>query len=711
MRCPFSLVAPVVLSLILTLLSPQDLVRETVVVAPRSETREEQTPAVVTVVSGDELRSTGERSLPRALGRASNVWIQETSLGGGAPVVNGLLGNRVLIVVDGVRLNDSTTRSGPNQSLSDIDPGTVERIEIVRGPVSLLYGSDAVGGAILVWTRRRRPLGSSAGAEDQRPWRGALELEYGSAARGGQLSGTLSHATENQGWVTLGSVQDYEDMRAGGGRTQDFTGYSGGGLFGSWEAGVGDDRTLRLVGRRTRSVDVPRTDKLTVGFGQLQPTHQMWHYELQDRWSTLLAYTDESGDGFADRVQARLSLRHYTEERRRLATGSTTETFERDETDTLGLSVDWQRAVGSNQLLTFGLDVDLDSVDAIGVETDTGTGAQTTVGGAFADDARYLSSGLFVRDEIFSFEPWTVTLGARLSYFAFSFENFPANGGGSEAGSFAALSTAASATRPLSARTNVTATLAQAFRGPNLDDLANNGSFAGGTEFANPDLEPEQSLTAQLSIDTRREAWGGFAGVFFTHIDDLIGRTLLNPGNPPPGDETYLRDNVGHAELVGIDAGCDRRLGGEGSPWSARALANLTFGTQRGDNVDPSDPGAEEVPFQRVPPVHGVFVVRWDEPRERRRFDWGQISLTWALDQNRLHPQDESDPRIDPDGSDGWALLDVDVGGPLGWDPAGEGASTWTLGVHNLFDTHYRVHASGLDSPGLQVVLGVHLAF
>ena len=692
---------------LLSFLAVQDpsgqLGAETVVVAPRSEAHEEQSPATVTVITGEELEKTGERSLPRAIGRASNVWIQETNLGGGAPVINGLIGNRILIVVDGVRLNDSTTRAGPNQSLNGIDPLTVERVEVVRGPASVLYGSDAVGGAILIWTKRRRPA-----SEAERAWRGGLDTEYGSAANGGRLSGNVSYGGESIGWLTVATGQRYDDLVAGGGEVQEHTGYSGGAVFGSWEANLGEQRTLRLVGRRTSDFDVPRTDKLNAGFGQIVPTHEVYDFKLQDRWSTLLAYSDGDGGAVADRMEARLSLRRYTEERLKRKTAATTETFERDETDTVGLSVDWQRALGGNHLLTWGFDVDYDQVDSLREDEDLNTGVITPVPGAFAEDARYLSSGLFVQDQIFSLSPWVLTAGARFSYYDFTFENFPANGRGTENGSFGALTASLSGTRPVAEQTNLTATLASAFRAPNLDDLANNGTFAGGTEIANPDLDPEQSLTAHLAVDTRRETWGGFAGVFFTRIDDLIGRTLLDPGLPPPGDETYLRDNVGYANLWGIDAGYDQRIGAASSPWSWRALATWTYGTQFGENIDPNDPSVDEVPFRRIPPLYGVVAFRWEEP-SRSALEWGELSLVWALDQNRLHPQDVSDPRIDPTGTDGWTVLDFDVGGPF-WDPAGTGGSTWNAGVHNILDENYRVHASSFQAAGIALVFGLHLS-
>ena len=118
---------------------PQDTVlEETVVTAPRSELPVTTSAAKVTVVTGEELARTGERSLPRALGLAAGVWIQESNLGGGAPVLRGLLGNQVLIMLDGVRLNDATTRFGPNQDLNSIDPAIVDRVE-----VCLLYTSPS----------------------------------------------------------------------------------------------------------------------------------------------------------------------------------------------------------------------------------------------------------------------------------------------------------------------------------------------------------------------------------------------------------------------------------------------------------------------------------------------------------------------------------------------------------------------------------------
>jgi outer membrane receptor protein involved in Fe transport len=680
----------------------QSQVSETVILAPAEEL--EAPRAVAVTVTGEELAATGERSLPRALGEVAGVWIQETNLGGGAVVLNGLLGNRVLIVVDGVRLNDSTTRSGPNQSLNGIDPRTVERIEVVHGPGALLYGSDAVGGAILIWTKRRLP------GDGDRAWRGGVDLDYGTAVEGGRATLSSSYAEGSHGVLGIGSIQQFDDLRAGHGEIQDPTGYGGTAWFGSYDLDLGEQRGLHVIARRTRDLDVPRTDRLMPGFGQTQPSNAVWDFELQDRWSWIAAYSDDDVGPIADRMEARLSLRQYTEERRIRSLGSTTETFERDKTDTVGLAVDWQRALGEQQLLTWGLGADADEVDSDATDTDITTGIGTAQDGAFAEDAGYLASGAFVRDEIFAFEPWILTAGVRYSYFDFAFDNFPANGGGREQGHFDAWIGSLSAQRPLATGLTGTATLGQAFRAPNLEDLANNSNFAGGTEFANPDLDPERSLTAQLSfdlVDTEHGRWSSYFGLHATWIDDLISRTLLSLGAPPPGDETYLRNNVGTGTVFGANLGGEHELGTSGTPWSLQGQLSWTYGIQEGDNVDPNDPTEDEVPFQRIPPLFGEVGLRWEQPGPGRSLDWGQFSVSWAADQERLNPLDELDPRIGADGTDGWVVLDAEWGGPLSQD----GASRWHAGVLNLLDSNYRVHASGIDAPGFQIVFGVSLVF
>ena len=79
--------------------------------------------------------------------------MQETNDGAGSPIIRGLVGNQILILIDGIRLNNGAYRLGPNQYLNTIDLNQIERIEVVRGAGSVLYGSDALGGVVNIITR------------------------------------------------------------------------------------------------------------------------------------------------------------------------------------------------------------------------------------------------------------------------------------------------------------------------------------------------------------------------------------------------------------------------------------------------------------------------------------------------------------------------------------------------------------------------------
>ena len=680
--------------------------KTTVVKAARSEDTATASPLLDVSVTGDELMRTNERSLPRALAKAAGVWVQETNLGGGAPVINGMLGNRIVIVMDGVRLNDSTTRLGPNQYLNSIPPEIVERIDVLRGPGSVLYGSDAIGGAILIWTRRRDP---TRGNPTLAGLHAELGTEYVSAADGvrGDVGG--SWAGESDG--LLGSIggEHWGDLRSGNGDEWP-TAYDGRDYFGSWVHDFAPGRTLRLTGLASIQEDVPRTDRLVTGYGQTQPSNDRWDYSLQDHRRYVANYTDEAPGGLTDRMDVRVSLRSYTEEREIQGNGSSELNSQRDEILTLGVGVDWKKALGEAHLLTWGLDAEHDEVDSSAVAKDLNTGTGVEEDGAFAPDARYAAGGIFLQDELLELDPVDVTAGIRWSWASFGFDEFASVGTGHESGDFQALTASLAAATDLSESLRLTGVLAQGFRAPNLEDLANESDFYGGTELPNPDLEPEKSLTAQLVLDATRPAWNASLGVWATYLDDLIGRRLLDEGDPnTTGDETYLRDNAGYANLFGADFAGRHRLGGEISPWFLEGNLSYAWGQQYDDTEDPN--GEEvlyDVPFRRIPPLFGRTAVAWDRLGSGRAFERGAFSVFFAAEQDRLNPDDETDPRIDPTGTDGWARLDLDFEGLLRREESG-GQARWTFGIHNLLDASYRVHASGLDAPGFGVVLGVRV--
>jgi hemoglobin/transferrin/lactoferrin receptor protein len=687
------------LQLLLLLVIQTPELSETLIRAPRFRETVTSNAAKLTVISGEQLRKTGRNSLPRAIGQAAGVWIQETNYGGGAPVIRGLLGNQILILVDGVRLNDSTTRFGPNQSLNTIDPAIVERVEIIRGSSSVKYGSDAIGGVISIWTKRRKPA-SQDGAEYTGPVLAVFDGNYDTSVRGGLGSLGLSAAREDHGLLLVGSLHDFSDLRIADNETAANTGFKGHSLFGAYEYALGEKKTLRMTSRVNRDFNVPRTDRLNPGFhsdGSIAATanSEIWHYSLQDRRGYQVSFSDEDSGGFVDAVHVRAQVHSYREQRNRRKTGSTTNRFEEDEVYTLGLGVDWLRAVGSSQFFTWGIDLTYDGVDSLRRDT-IPPGPPVPKAGAFAEDSEYARGGIFVQDEIFSFDPVFLTLGLRYSYFDFSFRDF--SSGTKTSDSFDALTASFEAANELDDGVNATFTLAQGFRAPNLDDLANDGSFAGGDELANPNLAPEESVMAEVALAIRRENWDATVAVFATKINDSIGRILIDEGDPAiTGDETYQRENTGSVELFGGEIGFRRQLMDRESAFAVSTKAALVYGLQDDPQL------GENIPARRVPPFNGQVSLHYDPEVPFHQVHRARLFMNWASQQNRLHPQDVSDPRINPGGTPGWATLNFEFGGAI------NEASDWWVGLHNILDNGYRIHASGVDSPGARLVFGMHL--
>jgi outer membrane receptor protein involved in Fe transport len=627
-------------------------------------------------------------------------------------MLRGLIGEKVLIVVDGVRVNDATTRLGPNQSLNTLDPAIVESVEIVRGPASVLYGSDAVGGVILVRTRRRQP-GSSTHRGVLNGLEATADLHAESASEGVRGALGASGASGSDSWMVIGGAANWNDLRSGSGEV-DFTGYDTRSIFGSFVHAFDEVRSLRLAARVHRDFDVPRTDRLLTGFGQTQPSNSEFLFKLQDHSAVTLAYTDAGAGAFFDRMEARTFLRTYEEQREIRGFGSSTRREERDVIVGYGVGIDWMKAIGEDHLFTFGLDLERDDVvDSDRTNVDIGTGTGTAGVPTFAPHSHYLSTGVFVRDEVASFDPFDVTVGARYSYFDFSFNEFTGGpaGGPEQTGDFDAFTASLAVARDLGEDWRITGTLGQGFRAPHLDDLARNGSVFGGTELANPDLDPEVSWTAEIDLDYHSGPWASGLAVFYTEIDDAIGRRLVDAGDPTmTGDETYLRDNTGEVAIWGAEWSAKRKLGSEDADFALKCGLALTRGRQHDDTIDPNtgDAPFDGVPARRIPPLHGKLGLLYEPSRATGALRWGELQMIAADRQGDLNPEDRSDPRIDPDGTPGWVVFDLDFGGGLGAQGSG---STWSLGLHNLLDEAYRVHGSGFDAPGFNVVLGVGLHF
>ena len=172
-----------------------ELLKVRAVTGARHDQRLVDSPRQIAVVTAEDIRRRNYRSTPDALADIAGVFVQETNDGGGSPIIRGLVGNQILILVDGIRLNNSAYRLGPNQYLNTIDLNQIERIEVVRGAGSVLYGSDALGGVVNIITR-------AAGREDGTGAVGTRWFSRLSSANTGAIGRGEVSVADRRRWVS-----------------------------------------------------------------------------------------------------------------------------------------------------------------------------------------------------------------------------------------------------------------------------------------------------------------------------------------------------------------------------------------------------------------------------------------------------------------------------------------------------------------------------
>lgn len=648
-------------------------VHESVIVTARREaTPAFDVPRSTTVISTAELNRRLPRTTPEALWDAPGVFVQKTNHGSGSPFIRGLVGNQVLVLVDGIRLNNATFRYGPNQYLATIDPGLIDRIEVVRGSGSVLYGSDAMGGVINIVTRRPEDVGQAATVRARASGRvmsggmeesGRFELAL-TGPRGGLLGGF--------------STRRFGDLRAGGRLgTESPSGYDefSGDLRA--EMPLSPSQRLTVAYQHHRQHDVPRFDQVAQrGFAR-------YAFDPQVRQLGYARYEQSSANRWLRGVRATASLHHSTEQREYQRRSSETLTIERDEVLVAGGSVELQSQPHAAISMISGIDYYADDVQSGRRDTQSSTNQVVTRRGLYPDGATAASLAVFTHATV-THGRWQTDGGIRLARFRVSADD--ATFGSARiapttaTGSASAMFTVAEGLR-------LFGSVSQAFRAPNIDDLSTLGPFDFGVEVPSPRLEPETSLTVEAGAKLRNSRGGASVAMYRTALHQLIDRVpgLLN-GMPLVGDQAvYQKNNVGNAFIWGFEADGELALS---SPLMLNGSITYTYGevTSRGE------------PMRRIPPLNGLLALRLT-PTSRV---WMEAATRFATRQARLAAGDIADHRIPAGGTPGWATVGVNAGYRV--------SETLDLvgGVQNLFDEAYRTHGSGIDGPGRSAWIGVN---
>ena len=274
--------------------SPEQEVDHVLVTASKKQQSVENLSTAVSVVTKAEILEKNITLLPDLLREEAGVYIQQTTPGQGIPIIRGLKGSENVHLIDGMRLNTAFFRNSPNQYLALVDPFMTEQIEIIRGPASVLYGGDALGGVLNVITHTPSFKGSD--------WQslGEVFVSYDSADQK-----TLSHISFDSGnekvATTLGlSYQDIGIRTIGGGNEIPFTEYISKAFNNKWLFNLSETKKLKFDIQYLTQPATPRVDDLVAGYGQSEPDSSLFLFSPNQRQFLHLSYMDSTNTAMYD---------------------------------------------------------------------------------------------------------------------------------------------------------------------------------------------------------------------------------------------------------------------------------------------------------------------------------------------------------------------------------------------------------------------------
>ena len=670
-------------------------VSDITVTATRSQRSTPFISSQINSVSLSQIKARNAKTSAEALREETGIFVQKTNHGGGSAVIRGLSSNQILILVDGIRLNNSTYRLGNHQYLTTIDNLIVDQIEVVRGPTSVLYGSDALGGTINVITKHPIPYSSGfdmdfrlysrfASADFEKTARTEVALRYHRFALLGGFS--FKHYDD----LTRGRKSKHPQIeKSTNGYKQTPSGFKSYDFDTKFLYGLTSSQTLTLTYQMTRQIDVPRYDKYESD-GYLR-----WIYKPQNRRLIYLKYDNYLNNKILQSLQATIS-QHSQEEGREIQKSiDLPMTKEHDQVNTLGFSLQTS-SIQDKHEITLGWELYRDKVSSKRSNTypDSDSTIQD-VRGRYPDNAKYTSLGIFTQDEIKLSSKWRVTLGARFSYMQTSFylnqTLFTPQIGELYEQSFKSLTASIGNVFELKKEIHMKAHIAQAFRAPNLSDLAKLGESKGTIiEIPNQDLKPEKLVSLDFAVDINYPALRAKVAVFYTNIRDLIASADATLNDTQIDTTIYKiksKQNVGQAYIRGIE------IGFEYNPFK-KILFYTNITSTFGQNITLNEP------VDGIPPTFGLAGLKWLSPDYY--FD---LYIRFASKQNRLSTDDRDDPRIPIGGTPGWKIVNFKAGFKF------LETVDLRLTVENIFDINYREHGSGINGPGRNFILGMELKF
>lgn len=678
-------------------------VEDTLVVTGKRPGRTQfNTPLGTSVIDKQRMDELQPEQTAEALRRLPGVWVQRTGAGGGAPIIRGFMGNRVLYLFDGIRRNTASIFGGPNGFLNNTDPMATRRVEVIRGPGSVLYGSDAIGGVINVITAHPLDFAEEGDTRYEGGVRSWYSTVSSTKAAGFEVGLVTPDILANVG----ASYMDIGNVKQGGGDELDPTSSNYRAVDAQLAYRINKKDSIELL---TQYFDRPEGTRFDKPSARRESKRQM--YTMRYRGKRKGPFSEVFAEAYYHS-----QLQNDTDTKKpEKARNSDETTFGGEARATLRTG---------NFSFTSGVHFHRDTLKR-----------EKPVAGEVDPEVTWDNPAAYVLGEYFASDRLTLQASTRYDYFLLKSKAPPTGAGipqGLEATDLAIERSNQAFTGGLGAIFNVTNHLnwvsyaGTAFRAPGKSDYLRVGEFTFG--YGVPpggDLKPERAYTVETGLRSNYRRVEGSLNFFYTKIQDVMvsnpttfngskyldwdkdgrtGEAEDNDGDDQVAadEEVYAKQNEDSATAYGLEV-------------AVRGYVLNTLSVYGNGTWMKGEQGPDNDPLDRAIPLNGTLGLRWQDKRQGQRF-WAEIEATGAADLDRLNPnRAEKDPayKVDPQDKKSASILNS--------DGAIDGFVTYnfragarliehvnvTLNLENLADSKYRVKDSRLNAPGFNARLGL----
>lgn len=704
---------------------------EVVMSVSKWEQQKKDIPNKIASIDAREIAFVNPQTSADLLQNSGKVFVQKSQLGGGSPMIRGFATNRLLLSVDGVRMNNAIFRGGNIQNVISIDPFNIKNTEVIFGPGSVIYGSDAIGGVMNFYTKN--PGFSNL---DSLIVTGNANYRFASANSENTLHFDINFGKKKWAFLTSASYNNFGDLTMGSNgpdsylrnnvvvrnngvdelvtnsnpKMQDPTNYNQINLLQKISFKPNNIWRYDLGLHYSETSDYSRYDRL------IRPNSEgdglrsaEWFYGPQ-KWFMANMQVNKKGKGkFYDGVKLTTAYQHFKESRNDRDFQDLIRSTNEETVDALSMNLDFENKKIGNLRLYYGGEYIYNKVGSQGSQQNIETNSIANAASRYPDGSTWQTLAGYVNGEYKAKPNLTLLTGLRYShvwvdavfdktFYPFPFDDAHLNNG--------ALTGSIGLSWLPKEDLQITWNGSTGFRSPNIDDVGKVfDSEPGSVVVPNLDLEPEYAYNVELGIQKNfNDKLVVQGATFYTYlVDALVRRDYEFNGESEieyNGELSNVQaiQNAAKAYVYGFEFGLEAFLSDN---FSIRSNLTLTEG------IEEEEDGTDS-PGRHVAPTFGDLHLIWKNQKLRADLF---LNYNGEIPFDDLANSERSKEYIYAENSNGdpfspsWHTLNFRS------QYAISNSFKATMSLENITNQRYRTYSSGIASPGINLIIGIGYRF